>query len=335
MPHHDPDGVPFTHGLHRVGDHCHAWLQPPGGFCLNNAGLVAVAGESLVVDTLVDLPRTRSMLAAMAAAEPAAQSVDWLVNTHGDPDHAAGNCLLPEAQRVMAVGAARQIEAFFQRGEPAAMPAEYMRLMAELGFDRFERPGPVHLPPTRTFQERLDLPLGGRTVHLVEFGPAHTRSDTVVHAPFDGVVYAGDLMFCRCHPVMGHGDVARWLGAFDAMLSWDADVFVPGHGPVCGRDEVQRHRDYVLFVEDEARRRHDAGMDVDTAALDIFEHLGRYDYLLRADILRKNVNVLYHHFEGRESTETFIDHSVARMRFRDRIRGRAPGIHVDHMPDGN
>lgn len=332
----DPLSVPFEHGLHRVADHCHAWFQPPGGFCLNNAGLIAAGGESLLVDTLADVPRTQQMLDRMAAVEPAARTINIAVSTHGDLDHTSGNCLLTKSRRIMGSAAARQYAESFQRGgDVAHAPEEFNRLMTELGFDKFDRASASYLAPTETFEGRLDVSVGGKTVHLVEFGPAHTLSDTVVHAAFDGVVYAGDLMFCKCHPVMGHWPVKNWLHAFDSMLSWDAEVFVPGHGPVCGRKEVQRHKDYVLFLQDQARRCYDRGMSVPDASYDIFMNLGRFDYLLRGDILRKNVNVLYHQFAGTEVNESFIEHSVERMRFRDRIRGRAPGIHVNHVPDGN
>jgi len=334
----DPLSVPFEHGLHRVADHCYAWLQPPGGFCLSNAGLIAAEGESMLIDTLIDTTRTQKMLDCMAAAEPAAHTINVVVNTHGDIDHTSGNCLLINSRRIMSTGAARHYAASFQRNgdfDFANAPEEFNRLMTELGFDKFDRSSVSYLAPTETFEGSLDVRIGDKAVRLVEFGPAHTPGDTVIHAAFDGVVYAGDLMFCKCHPVMGHWPINNWLRAFDSMLGWDVETFVPGHGPVCGSEEVQRHKDYILFLQDEARRRYDRGMSVSDASYDIFLNLGRFDYLLRADTLRKNVNILYHQFAGTAAKESFIDHSVERMRFRDRIRGRAPGIHVDHIPDGN
>ncbi len=30
----------FTHGLHDMGHHCYAWVQPDGGWGWRNAGLV-------------------------------------------------------------------------------------------------------------------------------------------------------------------------------------------------------------------------------------------------------------------------------------------------------
>ena len=59
-------------GLHEVGDGCHAYLQPDGGWGWSNAGLVVGDGASLLVDTLFDLRLTEQMLEAMRAVTAAA-----------------------------------------------------------------------------------------------------------------------------------------------------------------------------------------------------------------------------------------------------------------------
>src|SRR6266702_1905579 len=87
----------FSKGLHDIGDGCFAWLQPDGGWGLSNAGLVTDGEESLLVDTLFDLPLTHEMLGAMKAAVPAAAHIGTVVNTHFQPDHTAGNALLHDA----------------------------------------------------------------------------------------------------------------------------------------------------------------------------------------------------------------------------------------------
>ena len=54
----------YTLGLHELGDCCHAYLQPDGGWGWSNAGLIADSGQTLLVDTLFDLNLTREMLDA-------------------------------------------------------------------------------------------------------------------------------------------------------------------------------------------------------------------------------------------------------------------------------
>ena len=52
-------------------------------------------------------------------------------------------------------------------------------------------------PPTRTFEGTLQLDVGGRTVEVMEVGPAHTPGDAIVHVPDARTVFAADVMFRR------------------------------------------------------------------------------------------------------------------------------------------
>ena len=88
----------YTKGLHELGNGTYAYLLPDGGWGWSNAGLITDGGESLLVDTLFDLPLTAEMLTAMRDAAPAAKSIDTLVNTHANGDHTYGNQLVKGAE---------------------------------------------------------------------------------------------------------------------------------------------------------------------------------------------------------------------------------------------
>ena len=332
-----PSTIPYTEGLHRLSHSCYAWLQPPGGFCLSNAGVVVSDGKSLIVDTLIDRKRTIGMLNAMRSEIPGISEFTHLVNTHGDVDHTGGNCMLPHAHSVMASGAAKHyanVEDMVAKMYAATGSAKLV--LEELGLGTLFDPRDVtHRVPDEMFNKRLDLQIGAVPVHLHEFGPAHNKSDTVVHVHDEGVVYAGDLMFCNCHPVLGYWPIQNWVDICDTLLRWGSTIYVPGHGPIAGPKEVQRHRDYVLLLHEEATKRFKHGLSVEDAAYDIFISNPEFQQLFRGDILRKNVNVVYHELMGKPVTEDFMTHSEKRWEFRERIRGVARGINVNHVPDGN
>src|ERR1700735_2870617 len=86
--------------------------------------------------------------------------------------------------------------------------------------------------PTRTFEQRLDLQGGGRTVSLIEVGPAHTDGDAVVSLADEGIVFTGDILFHGGHPIVWSGPVANWITACDRVLALHPSVVVPGHGPL-------------------------------------------------------------------------------------------------------
>ncbi len=128
--------------------------------------------------------------------------------------------------------------------------------------------------PTRTFSGRLTLDVGGRTVELIEVGPAHTAGDLLVHVPDANVVFTGDILFIGGTPIVWAGPIGNWIAACDLMLGMDVDVVVPGHGPVTDQTGVTAVRDYLAFVEREATERHAAGVDAFDAAREIAALVG-------------------------------------------------------------
>ena len=76
------------------------------------------------------------------------------------------------------------------------------------------------------------ITLGGVDFLLQPAGPAHTPEDLVVWVPEHRLLLAGDIVFRGRVPFVGQADSGRWIGALDKLLSFDAQVIVPGHGPV-------------------------------------------------------------------------------------------------------
>jgi glyoxylase-like metal-dependent hydrolase (beta-lactamase superfamily II) len=235
----------YTLGLHEVGDNSYAYLQPDGGWGYSNAGLIVGDGVSLLVDTLFDLRLTASMLDSMSVATRSAP-VATVVNTHANGDHCYGNQLVTGAEVVASSATAHEMMEV-----PPSMLAALNNAPGEIGelfrhfFGDFEFNGIELVPPTRTFDGRLDIEVGGRVVELIEVGPAHTQGDTIAYVADSKTLYTGD------------------------MAELDIDVVVPGHGPLTDKAGIARVRDYLSFVLSEATLRHDAGMDAFDAAREI------------------------------------------------------------------
>src|ERR1700675_3108706 len=99
----------YTKGLHNLGNNCYAWLQPDGGWGLSNAGLIVDGDQTLMVDTLFDLPHTREMLAGYRRATPAAHHIGVLINTHSNGDHTFGNQLVKGARIIASRACAEEM----------------------------------------------------------------------------------------------------------------------------------------------------------------------------------------------------------------------------------
>src|SRR6202035_5234805 len=133
-------------------------------------------------------------------------------------------------------------------------------------FGAFDFSGIELTLPGQTFSGELTIRVGERELHLLEVGPAHTRGDTLVHAPAERVLFSGDILFSEAHPIAWAGPVSHWIAACDRILALDVDVIVPGHGPLAGLDAVRELKAYFEYLYSEARARHAEGMTALAAA---------------------------------------------------------------------
>ncbi len=271
--------VPFTRGLHRVAEGVHAYLQPDGGWGWSNAGLIEGDGTTVLIDTLFDLRLTAQMLAAMDGIT-SDRPIGTVVNTHANGDHCYGNELVagPGITIVASAAAASEMDeappqslaALVSRADRFPVEtADYIRR----SFGAFDFEGIEVAPPTRTFSgtERMDI--GGRTVELIEVGPAHTAGDVIAWVPDERVVFTGDILFIEGTPIMWAGPVDHWIEACDRIVALGASVIVPGHGPLTDAAGVQAVREYLRVVDEGTRARHAAGLTALEAALDLHHEL--------------------------------------------------------------
>jgi len=273
----------YTKGLHDLGNGCFAYLQPDGSWGWSNAGLVQDGEQTLLVDTLFDLPLTREMLTAMQSVTEDAPITDALI-THSNGDHTHGNQLLDRSVRVIAAkGTAEEI---------AHAPAPEMLAMTQftdLGpvatgyarkrFGHFDFSGIVLRNADLTFDDQLTIDVAGREVRLRNLGPAHTAADSVVHVPDTGVLFAGDLLFIGCTPIVWAGPITNWVAACDAMIALDAPTVIPGHGPITDPDGIRAVRGYLVHIAEQAEAAYRRGLSFKEAAgtIDLGEYAGWLD----------------------------------------------------------
>ena len=120
-------------------------------------------------------------------------------------------------------------------------------------------------PPELTFSDRMTLHLSDFPVELHHVGqPAHTTNDVLVWLPEQKVLFSGDLAFNGGQPFVLEGSIAGFRKAIAQMKGFAPEVLMPGHGPVCRGEEVDRlltaMDGYLAFVEQVAAESHAAGL---------------------------------------------------------------------------
>ncbi|MER6217047.1 MULTISPECIES: MBL fold metallo-hydrolase [unclassified Streptomyces] len=272
-----------------VAEHVWAYLQPDGGWCLNNAGLIAPGGRPVLVDTAATEARARALKEAVARITPYAPR--FVVNTHAHGDHTFGNRLFTEGggdrggrgdggDRALVVAHERA------RAEMALAGLHLTGLWPDVpwGEVRVELPG-------LTFRDRLTLHPGEFPVELIHPGTAHTAGDTVVWLPEQRVLFTGDVVMSGATPFCLTGSVSGSLAVVEELRALAPRTVVAGHGPVGGPELLDATAGYLRHVQRLAAEGLAAGLTPLEAAREA--DLGPYADLLDAERLVPNLHRAY------------------------------------------
>jgi len=299
-------------GMVEVGPKIFAYVQATGETGISNAGLIVGHDAAVAVDALMVPSMTRRLVAAIK--KTTRKPVGQLINTHHHLDHTGGNRFF----RAATIVATEKCRAALAPGFPP-VPA-LQRFMP-----RFAKEFPLLklALPAVTFEDRMVIRDGDHEIHLWHPGaPAHTAGDATVFLPGERVLFAGDIAFHYVTPLAFQGHVGNWIRAADRLLGYEADVIVPGHGPIGTKADLEHMRHYLALVRREARKRFDAGMPEEAAARDI--KLGVYASWREAERILPNVMRCYQEFRD----ETHLDLDLVKMlEGMERLRG-APTDHA-------
>ena len=156
--------------------------------------------------------------------------IKYLVNTHSDGDHVAGNRYFPKTVTIIAHENCRKD--FFLPGRNGA-DSEWIK------------PDLAAFVPSLTFSEKMNIHLGSKTVELWYFGVGHTTGDIVVYFPEEKTAFIGDQVFLTraqlIHSYKG-GDSFEHVKTLTKMLDTiDAEKFCSGHSEITNRTGIENH----------------------------------------------------------------------------------------------
>jgi cyclase len=323
----------YITGLQAVTPGASAYLQPDGHYGLNNAGVFWTSEGAVLVDSAFDVPRARRIAQAVLHSGRESPDIAALILTHDHGDHAFGACAIPTPRVIMSAASAAALReaAAHTRVRYGSLHGDAREMMETLLADKFDFSEVRYRAPTDTFEGEARLAFGCTTLRVIEFRDLHTTSDSIVVDESQRVAVMGDLMFADSHIPLFMPRSCAWARTLGQVLELDLEHFIPGHGRLCSRDDVRAHRDYLMWIHDEAERRFRRGMPVSAAADDLVLHLGPYAHYQRADNLINSLDTLYREISPEHPRASYNEHLAARWQFRMRWRGRLPGL-ADPLP---
>jgi len=188
-----------------------------------NTGIIIGANGVIIVDAKVSPEAGKAVLAEVAKLTP--KSVTHVILTHSDGDHVNGLAAFPAGLTIIAhENNKKEQEAALAAGARNAPPAD-------------------RLPTQLVTRNKENLTLDGVKLELLHWAPAHTSGDLVVYLPAQKIVFTGDIIATNRPAPLIHleknGSSAGWITTGKGIAALDATQFVPGHGDVQTKQEIQ------------------------------------------------------------------------------------------------
>lgn len=223
------------------------YLTGQGG----NIGVSVGADGVFIIDDQF-APLSEKIIAAIGGISD--KPIRFVFNTHHHGDHTGGNTNLGTAGAVIIANENVRINLTngFNGGDlTKALTAEQ-----QIGL------------PVITFSDTIDFHLNGQSIHAQHLVPAHTNGDSVVVFKEANIIHTGDVFRTTSYPradVPGGGSLLGILAAYQTLLDIsDANtVFLPGHGVLSKRSDVQAQLAMFITIRDRVQAGIAAGNTLD------------------------------------------------------------------------
>jgi glyoxylase-like metal-dependent hydrolase (beta-lactamase superfamily II) len=202
----------------KISDHVWAIMGFP------NIAIVVGNRATLVVDTGLG-PRNGATIARVAG-KLSGNTKLFLTTTHFHPEHAGGEPGFPAATIL--------IRDAVQQQEMVEHGAEMMDRFRNMSPQNKELLANVNLrTPDILFDNEAKLDLGGVTVRLLWYGPAHTKGDELIFVEPDSTLIAGDVVENKVVPAIAGdgGTPVSWLAVLDKITPLNPRHILPDHSP--------------------------------------------------------------------------------------------------------
>lgn len=257
----NPTGVKLR--AKKLGDGVYAILSDH--VAVDNNGFVVGDRGVLVIDAHVNGAMARQIQDLVKSVTD--KPILYLVNTNYHGDHTFGNYAFPKSTKIIAHRKTAERMRYFEEEKRLLLravdndPSIYADVRLRL--------------PDVTFDDRLTVDLGGRTVQIHHFGPGNTPGDTVVYEPRTKTAWTGNLVVGEgTIPPIFEGGTRRYLGTIAKFASTlEVRTIIPGHGAPTTGATLGRYMTYLnnLIVSVEKASREGRSLEQTLAGLPLPE----------------------------------------------------------------
>jgi phosphoglycerate dehydrogenase-like enzyme/glyoxylase-like metal-dependent hydrolase (beta-lactamase superfamily II) len=230
-------------------------ISPTDPSIFGGSNNIWVVFEDYVVVIDANFPKEASDVIA-AIKKTTDKPIRYVLDTHHHGDHAYGNAVFGTA------------------GASIVAQTNCARLLRVDGPEEFKKAGTgptgrkdiaasTLKPPNLVFDDKLVVDDGKQRVEFLFFGHAHTSGDAFAYLPKHKMVCTGDACVNGAYNFMGHSDSASWIRVLERVQQLDVGMVLPGHGPLAGKDLLEKQKRYFVELRRHVRQGIDAGMTID------------------------------------------------------------------------
>jgi cyclase len=199
-----------------------------------NTGFVVGKKEVAAIDAEMTADSAQKMIDEIKKVT--SKPLTRIILTHSDGDHVNGLAGFPKGLEIIANAQAKNEMAEAFKAPNAQALQAYL--------------------PTRIFTDKMKVDLAGERIQLLHFGPAHTSGDAVVFFPARKLVFVGDLVFIERDPLIHRqkgGTSTGLIKTLKALLALNADRYVPGHGSIAAKSDIEAEMKSLQEKQDKIR----------------------------------------------------------------------------------
>lgn len=277
------------------------------GYGLANAIMIEGDDGIIIIDAMMSYESAKEVMSEFRKITD--KPVKAIIYSHSHPDHVNGaGAFAEEADGDLEIYAHSTLldNYYHESGELGTLIATrgisyYGVLLPQEGPDRFVSAGigpflesgdvtSAFLPPTITFDDKLDIEVAGLKMTLINV-PSETNDETIVWIPEMGVLQGGEVLYelwPNLYSVRGssYRDVKQWISSLDVMIDIEAEYLILSHTrPVSGtenvRDVLTATHDAVQYIYDQTIRGINQGYTEDELAhmIKLPQHLQDHPWL--------------------------------------------------------
>jgi len=260
--------------IHALCDGIYAAVHQDGGAAYSNAGIINLGERTLVFDTFDSVSAGRELL--QASEDLTGRNPFWVVNSHKHGDHWTGNQVFADQAVIIAThqtctgmldwgaeiesmksnpqqikNAIRDLEASLKSETNPRKRQGIERSLKRNSYLLGDLPDFRFCPPTMTFSEKLIFKGTKMNVELVCLGPTHTTEECYLFCDNERIIFTGDLCFFACPPFLPEDcSMEGWLQFLDSLGGMNFSYYIPGHGPIGGKQDLKKQVGYMLYMQE-------------------------------------------------------------------------------------